>query len=86
MSYRVIVPEPVQKQIDRLPSSVGQRVAERIAQLATEPRPPGVKKLKRLSNEYRIRVSDYRIRYEISDRELIILIVSCLHRRDAYRN
>ena len=33
----------------------------------------------------RIRVGDYRILYEVRDKELVVLVVRVAHRRDAYR-
>ncbi|MFM6203208.1 MAG: type II toxin-antitoxin system RelE family toxin, partial [Dolichospermum sp.] len=31
-------------------------------------------------NEYRIRVGDYRVRYEIDDKNLTVIILHCSHR------
>ena len=50
------------------------------------PRPLDVIKLKGFINEYRVRINDYRIRYEIDDQEKKIIILSCRHRRDVYRS
>lgn len=66
MSYRVIVPKSVQK-LDSLPANVLNRVIEQLILLAENPRPPGVIKLKSYKDEDRIRIGDYRIRYEIRD-------------------
>jgi mRNA interferase RelE/StbE len=86
MSYTIIIPKPVQKQLKNLPTETYQRVIEQIGQLSSEPRPLGTKKLKGIESEYRIRIGDYRVRYGIDDRTLTILILSCRHRRDAYKN
>jgi len=86
MSYGVIIPKPVQKQIDKLPKETRDRILEKILELVEEPRSSGTKKLKGSDNEYRVRVGDYRIRYEIDDGEFIVLISSCRHRKDAYRD
>ncbi len=85
MTYRVIVPKPVQKQLDSLPDSIRERIIRRIMVLTDNPRPPGVVKLKGYENEYRIRIGDYRVRYEIRDDELVVLLLHCKHRKDAYR-
>ncbi len=85
MSYRIIISKSVQKQIDALPDEMSDRVAEKLQQLAEEPRPAGVVKLKGSDNEYRIRVGDYRIRYEIDDRDKSIRLLQCKHRREVYR-
>ncbi|MFB2968749.1 type II toxin-antitoxin system RelE/ParE family toxin [Aerosakkonema sp. BLCC-F183] len=85
MSYTVLIPKPVQKQLDDLPEDVRSRIAEKILSLAEEPRPVGIKKLKGLENEYRVRVGEYRIRYEIDDETSTVVILHCKHRRDIYR-
>jgi len=68
-----------------LPNDVCDRIAEKIEQLAEDPRPDGVVKMKGSDHEYRIRIGDYRVRYEIDDKELIILLLQCKHRKDVYR-
>lgn len=85
MTYTIITPKAVQKQLDALPDDVCDRVVAKIQQLAENPRPDGVVKLKGFDNEYRVRISDYRIRYEIDDEELVILLLQCKHRKDAYK-
>ena len=85
MTYTIITPKAVQKQLDALPDDVYDRIAEKIEQLAEDPRPDGVVKIKGSDNEYRIRIGDYRVRYEIDDKELIILLLQCTHRKDVYR-
>lgn len=85
MTYTIITPKAVQKQLDALSDDVYDRIAEKIEQLAEDPRPDGVVKMKGSDNEYRIRIGDYRVRYEIDDKELIILLLQCKHRKDVYR-
>ncbi len=85
MSYTVVVSKSVQKQIDDLPSDIKERIAEKIQNLADEPRPDGVVKLKGSDNEYRIRVGDYRVRYEIDDENQLVQLLQCKHRKDVYR-
>jgi mRNA interferase RelE/StbE len=82
MSYTLVIAKSVQKQFDDLPSEMGDRVAEKIQQLADEPRPSGVIKLKGSVNEYRIRVGDYRVRYQIDDANQTIQLLQCKHRRE----
>ncbi len=42
-------------------------------------------KLKGRENEYRIRIGDYRVRYEVHDDEATVLLLYCKHRKDVYR-
>jgi mRNA interferase RelE/StbE len=85
MSYQVIIPKPVQKQLDSLPDDVRDRAVKRIMALKENPRPRGCVKLKGYENEYRIRIGDYRVRYEVHDQESIVLLLHCKHRKDVYR-
>jgi mRNA interferase RelE/StbE len=85
MTYEIIITKSIQKQLDNLPNNIQERVYQKIAQLAEEPRPDGAVKLKGYDNEYRIRIGDYRLVYEIRDEQLIVLLVQCKHRRDVYK-
>jgi len=85
MSYQVIVPKPVQKQLDNLSDDVYDRVIKKIVALKEEPRPHNCTKLKGYKNEYRLRIGDYRIRYEVHDKESIIVLLHCQHRKDIYK-
>ena len=84
MSYQIIIPKPAQKQLDNISKIERDRLILTLRSLANDPRPNGVKKLKGYDNTYRVRVGDYRIIYEIKDRELIVLLLSVSHRKDAY--
>jgi mRNA interferase RelE/StbE len=53
--------------------------------LSDNPRPHGCKKLTG-REEYRIRVGDYRVIYEIHDAVLVVLVVRIARREKAYRN
>ncbi len=86
MAYRVIIPRPVRKQLDKLPRDIRIRLLQRIALLKENPRPLGAAKLKGYEYEYRIRVGSYRVRYEVREPENVVLLLHCKHRKDAYRN
>jgi len=60
MNYRVIIPKPVQKQLDDLPDAVYDRIIKKIKMLEEHPHPRGCIKLKGYENEYRIRIGNYR--------------------------
>lgn len=62
------------------------RVAEKLKALSIEPRLQGVIKLKGYDDQYRLRVGNYRIRYEIDDPNCQIKILQCKHRREVYRD
>lgn len=52
--------------------------------LATDSRPRGATKLAG-RDDYRVRVSDYRIVYAVDDAARVVLIARIAHRRDVYR-
>jgi mRNA interferase RelE/StbE len=72
-----------EKELDGLPSTVVARIVPRIERLAAAPRPPGCKKLRGGDNEWRIRVGDYRIVYEIDDSARTVDVTRIAHRREA---
>lgn len=67
-----------------MPRKDRRRLVARIENLGTNPRPPGCEKLSG-EGKYRLRQGDYRILYEILDRELLVTVVRMGHRRDGYR-
>ena len=47
--------------------------------------PPGCRKLAGSKNDWRIRVGDYRVVYEIADEIRVVRINRVRHRREVYR-
>ncbi|NJM22701.1 MAG: type II toxin-antitoxin system RelE/ParE family toxin [Richelia sp. SM1_7_0] len=85
MSYEVTFSKGALKQFQKLSPELQERIQTKIDELADNPRPDGVAKLKNGDNRYRIRVGYYRILYDISDNILLIIIVRVGHRREVYR-
>lgn len=63
MSYQLIIPKPVIKELDHLPTEIYDRIIERLRKLEIDPRSYGCLKLSG-RNAWRIKVGDYRIIYE----------------------
>jgi len=83
--YRVSIKRSAVKEIEAIPQKKErQRIIRRIGQLASDPRPPGSKKLSG-HDKYRIRQGAYRIVYSIEDKELIVVVVKVGHRKNVYR-
>jgi mRNA interferase RelE/StbE len=83
--YEVLLERNAEKELRRLPSKVHDRIIEAIAALGTVPRPPGCRKLAGSKSDWRIRVGDYRVVYEIADSVRIIRVHRVRHRNEAYR-
>lgn len=83
--YRVVVERFPEKDLKRLSAEVRSRAVTAIQALARNPRPNGGRKLSGTENDWRIRVRDYRINYEIADEIRIVRINHVRHRREIYR-
>jgi len=84
--HEVVLSGQAQRALKRLPAEVFQRVIAAMRALGAEPRPPGCRKLQGSPrHDYRIRVGDHRVVYEIDDRDKTIRIMRVRHRRDVYR-
>ena len=83
--FEIVLERTAEKDLRRLSDQVHDRVIEGIAALANDPRPVGSKKLAGSKSNWRIRVGDYRVLYEIADIVRIVRVYRVRHRRDAYR-
>ncbi|MES2387698.1 MAG: type II toxin-antitoxin system RelE/ParE family toxin [Bacteroidota bacterium] len=72
-----------EKFLDTLHDPLASRIKRAILNLALNPRPAGYIKLSGDLN-YRIRVGDYRIVYQVQDKALLVLIVNIGHRSVVY--
>ncbi|OPZ65468.1 MAG: Plasmid stabilization system protein [Candidatus Aerophobetes bacterium ADurb.Bin490] len=61
-------------------------VKKRMLELGSAPKPPGCEKLRMKEEYYRIRQGNYRIVYEIDEKNKKVVIVAIGHRREIYRN
>ncbi len=84
-SYRIELSRDAAKSLAGFDRPTQTRIRAAIDALADEPRPVGSLKLAGGSGEWRIRVGDYRIVYEIHDGRLLVLVVRVAHRREVYR-
>ena len=84
--YHVSLTKAAEKALAQLPKALGLRVATALSELKKTPRPHGCKKLSGHMDAYRIRIGDYRIVYEIIDKEVRIIIINIAHRREVYRS
>jgi mRNA interferase RelE/StbE len=81
--YKVLLSGKAQKQLDKLSDHIAAPIVNAIIGLEENPRPMGYKKLKGRDG-FRIRVSDFRIIYDILDFELVVDVITLGHRKDIY--
>jgi len=82
--FQVSFVRSARKELERLDSTVVGRMFPRIEALATDPRPPGCKKLRGAIDLWRLRVGDYRVIYRIDDPTGLVEIRAVRHRSAAY--
>ena len=83
-SFEILIKPSAVKEIEALPKGDRRRIVKRIAALADNPRPPGCEKLSG-QEKYRVRQGNYRILYEVRERELSVMVVKVGDRKDVYR-
>ncbi len=84
MPYRVLMSAAAERDMRALDRGIARRIQERLVGLRDDPRSHGTKKLKG-STRYRIREGDYRITYDIDDKESVVVVAHIGHRREIYR-
>jgi mRNA interferase RelE/StbE len=83
--YEVYLERAAEQDLKRLSVKNFQRIISHITALSQNPRPPGCRKLFGSKNDWRIRVGNYRIIYEIDDEEKAVRVMRLRHRREAYK-
>lgn len=82
---RIAFHPDVYKQLQRLPRSIFAAALDEIIGLADDPRPTGIKKLVGSDSDYRVRIGEYRIVYEVDDAHGVVTVLTVVKRSDAYR-
>ena len=83
--YEVYLERAAENDLKRLPTTTFQRIIPQIRALAENPRPSGCRKLAGSKNDWRIRIGDHRVLYEIDEKVKAVRIMRVRHRREAYR-
>jgi mRNA interferase RelE/StbE len=82
--WRVVVDDRARKDIRRIDPPTRERILRAIARLAQGAELTGDVKRLQDSHEYRLRVGDWRVRFERDDQQLTITVVRVLPRGRAY--
>lgn len=83
--YEVLLEGNAQRDLKRLPTEVFHRITSEIGALANNPRPHGCRKIVGSQSDWRIRIGEYRIIYEIDDPARTIRVMRVRHRKEVYR-
>ena len=86
MSHTVELLPAAVRQLKKLPAKAQKQIKTMIDGLASNPRPRGYKPLQGpLKGYFRVDSGDYRVIYEIRDKQLLILVVKVGDRKEIYR-
>ena len=83
--YAVTFARSARKELQSLPTDIASRILDKIDLLSSDPRPSSSRKLSGPGSLWRLRVGDYRVIYEIDDKNHFIDVSVVRHRREAYR-
>ena len=83
--YEVLLERRAQRDIKKLPAEVFHRIIPSIRALAEDPKPPGCRKIAGSKNDWRIRIGEYRVIYEIDENAEAVKVMRVRHRREVYR-
>jgi mRNA interferase RelE/StbE len=83
--YEIRFSKDSAKTLNSLDAKLAVRIAKAIGKLATDSTPPGCRKMIGSESDYRIRVGDYRVVYQIRSLVVMIFVIRIGHRKDIYR-
>ncbi len=85
MNWQIIFKETAKKDIKKLSPSIQKRIAAKIQFFISQPNPLtyATKMLDRDAGEYRWRIGNYRVLFDVKAKTIIVLVIE--HRREVYR-
>lgn len=83
-SYKILISTRARKSIDNLPKEARTVIIDKIETLISDNTNLDIKKLQGHKNLYRVRAGDYRIVFQVSKSQLLIIIALVAHRKEIY--
>ena len=83
--YEVSLERRAERDLKKLPGEIFYRIIPYIKALSENLKPSGCRKITGSKNDWRIRIGDYRVIYEIDERAKAVKVMRVRHRKDAYR-
>lgn len=83
--YKVEFKKNAKKDFEKLPTKIATEIEKKLSHMVAGAENLNIKKLVGYTPPtHRLRVGDYRIIFEIHNKEIIILVINIAHRKDAY--
>ena len=83
--YDVLLERRAERDLKKLPLEIFHRIIPSLKMLSENPRPSGCRKITGSKNDWRSRIGDYRIIYELDEREMAVRVIRIRHRKQVYR-
>ena len=83
--FRVELNRSAEKSLRRIPKKILPKILAALSGLAFDPFPDGCRNLSGEINTFRIRISNYRIIYEVLEKIVLVKVLKIGHRKDVYR-
>jgi mRNA interferase RelE/StbE len=83
VKYRLVYTERAERDIKKLDSRIKDRIGKTLLRLKEEPMRFAEKLSDPILGEYRFRIGDYRVIFDIEGNEIVVLRVG--HRREIYK-
>ena len=80
--YEILLERRAEKDLKKLSSELFERIIVKIQSLSENPKPQGSRKITGSKSDWRIRIGDYRVIYEIDQKEKRVKIMRVRHRRE----
>ena len=84
-SYRIEFSQSAERDIRKISSTLIENILAKVEALKANPLPQQSLKLSGGEMTYRLRVGDYRVIYEVNNKDKTVFIRYIRHRKDAYR-
>jgi mRNA interferase RelE/StbE len=82
--YEIVWKSSAERELRNIDSSIIPRIIKTIGLLANDPFPSQCRKLRGSERNYRVRVGDYRVIYQVDVKTKVIIIYHVRHRKEAY--
>ncbi len=83
--HEIYLERTAEKDLRKLDKTIFKRIIIRIKELSKNPHPRGCKKIVGSQNDWRIRIGEYRIIYEIDESSKKIMVMRVKPRGSVYR-
>ncbi len=81
--YEVLLERRAERDLKKLSTDLFDRIITHLKALSENPKPPGCRKITGSKSDWRIRIGDYRIIYEIEARKKVVKVMRIRHRKEA---